>query len=154
MAFLITGGSIIQGSIPGHGAAVGNLEAVIGRQRDDGRFDPQHYWRVQNQSRPDTPWELGGIVTQVANGPGWLTQRREARGTKGNFEVVVPEAEGLVHYWLDNSRSGLRPWNRVGIIAPGSAGPGAIVENRLNGNLEALALHQTTLVHYSQERTS
>jgi len=149
MSTLITSGSIIQGSIGPPGAR--NLEAVILRPDGD-RFGLHHYWR--SQVRPDQPWTRGALIAADATGPGVLCQRSDVGGVPGNFEVLVPEAEGLVHYWLDNAVTGPRPWHRVGAAAPGSTGPGAILENRVNGNLEVVALHGTDLDHHWFDRTA
>jgi hypothetical protein len=48
VVILISGGSIIEGSIPGELGTSGNLEAVIGREREGGSIDLQHYWRDQS----------------------------------------------------------------------------------------------------------
>jgi hypothetical protein len=101
---------------------------------------------------PDKSWQSGDVITSNAFGPGWIAQRRDQDGTPGNFEVVVPErvgAEiGLGHYWFDNSRDGARRWHSGGWAAFGADGAGAVIENRTNGNLEAIALHGTRLVHH------
>lgn len=146
---LIAGGSLIQGSIPGApgpggAAGVRNLEAVVLSPNQSG-FDLFHYWR--DQVRPDRPWHRGALITGAATGPGALCQRRMVGQTHGNFEVLVPERDGVVHYWLNNAQSGPRPWNRVGVMAR-AAGPASVLENRRNQNLEAAVLHGTSLVHH------
>ncbi len=100
MVLRITGGSLIQGTIPGVPKPGGandarNLEAVIlSRNRSD--FDLFHYWR--DQVRPDGPWRRGALITGAATGPGAPCQRRMVGQTHGNFEVLVPERDGVVHY--------------------------------------------------------
>jgi hypothetical protein len=157
MTTLISGGSLIQSSFPGTQTAHGNLEAVIGRVLGGDLLEIRHCWR--DQSRPDLPWQLGAVITATAIGPAWITQRRDIDGRRGNFEVLVPERggrdAGLAHYWLDNSAGGPRPWNRVqGWAVPGATSPGAVIENRLNGNLEAVALVGSRLLHYWFDRTA
>jgi len=73
----ITGGSLIQGTIPGApkpGGAndVRNLEAVI-LSRNQSGFDLFHYWR--DQVRPDGPWRRGALIAAAATGPGALAAR-------------------------------------------------------------------------------
>jgi hypothetical protein len=159
MTTLITGGSLLQGSFRGAPSDPGNLEAVIGRPQPDGKLSIQHYWREQSRpDRPDRVWNLGGTITTSAIGPAAIAQRRDGT-SPGNFEVVVPEIthgrRGLAHYWLDNTKIGARPWNRVeGWVAVDADGPGAILENRVNGNLEAVGLTGTRLVHYWFDRSA
>jgi Domain of unknown function (DUF4185) len=147
---LVMGGSLIQSDFGGPGAH--NLEAVVARPRADGPFDLQHYWRLT--TRPDRTWHLGATITAAARGPATICQR-PSPGGHGNFEVVVPVDGGLAHFWLDNTLSGPRPWNRVhGFAAAGADGPGAILANRSNDNLELMALHGRNLVHHWFDRTA
>lgn len=151
MNTLITGGSLMQSDFGGDGAH--NLEAVITRPRADGRFDLQHYWRAMN--RPDTTWNTGATISTAALGPATICQRPTPNGGHGNFEAVVPVDGGLAHFWLDNTLSGPRPWNRVpGFAAAGAGGPGAILANRRNENLELMALHGRNLVHHWFDRVA
>ncbi|MGB7217601.1 MAG: DUF4185 domain-containing protein [Vicinamibacterales bacterium] len=149
MAPLITGGSLIQstfGAGPPH-----NLEAVVGRRLPDGAYDIQHYWLSLRQ--PDAEWQRGATISSVASGPASLCQRPGPGN--GNFEAAVLEGGGVAHYWLDNSVSGPRPWHRVpGFAAPGADGPGAVVANRQNGNLELVAQHGRHVVHHWFDRTA
>jgi hypothetical protein len=147
MTSLITGGSLIEGGFQSEGAppGVGNLEAVILRP-NGGAFSLWHYWR--DQGSPDRSWNLGSVITPAAIGPGAICQRRNRGNVAGNFEVVVPVAEGLAHLLLDSSVPAARPWHRVGIATPGSIGPGAVLENRMNENLEVVVLHGRALVHH------
>jgi Domain of unknown function (DUF4185) len=151
----IAGGSLIQGTIGGAVATKGdnnapNLEAVILVSKDPkdpegGGFNLYHYWR--DQVRPDRPWRRGALISGAATGPGCICQRRMVGDVHGNFEVLVPEAGGIAHYWWDNAAS--EPaWKQVGLAAPGATGPAMVVENRRNQNLEAVALHGRSLVHH------
>ena len=151
MGALIMGGSLIESDFASAGAH--NLEALIGRPRADGLVDIQHYWRAM--PRPDTSWNLGATVITAARGPATLCQRPAAPGVHGNFEAAIPLDGGIAHFWLDNSQTGARSWNRVpGWAAPGADGPGAILANRHNDNLELVALHGQALVHYWFDRTA
>ena len=145
MTTWICGGSLLQGSFPSVGGSGQNLESVILRPRDDGLFDLQHYWR--DEGKPDRTWNAGAVITSAATGPGAICQRKDDGDHLGNFEVIVPEVHGLAHYWLDNTSAGPRPWNFVGIAVPGSTGPGTVLENRLNGNLEAVVTVGRELIH-------
>src|SRR3954453_6928573 len=106
---LVMGGSLIQSSFGVQSAH--NLEAVIARQRADGYFDLQHYWRIT--TRPDVEWKIGATITTAARGPATICQRPRPSGGNGNFEVAVPVDGGIAHFWLDNSISGPRPWHKV-----------------------------------------
>jgi hypothetical protein len=141
---LITGGSLIQSTFGGAGRH--NLEAVITRPNGQ-LFDLRHYWR--DMSVPDKGWQQGALIAFKVMGPAALCQRHDHDNVPGNFEAVVPMSGGMAHFFLDNSQSGNRPWIPVaGFAAPGADGPGAILENRTNSNLELVALEGRNLVHY------
>jgi hypothetical protein len=169
MTHAIVGGALIQSSF---GKAArdfksrrrGNFEAVVFLQ---GEKKLIHYW--QDTSRIDTWWQQGrrrpGIeidiatwavravskqatISEHATGAGSIIQSNF--GSRGNFEVVVPEPNGLAHYWHDNSDVSL-PWSRSTTVAPGSTGPGSIVQNRKNNNLEVVVLHGQELRHYRRD---
>ena len=141
MTLLISPGSLIQG--PFLTENVPNFEAVL--------YVPeasqlQHYYRENH--RPDKIWQKAQVINPQAFpviGAGAICQSNF--GSKGNFEVVVPEPGGLAHYWRDNDHIET-PWQRVGIIAPNSVGSGAIIQNRKNGDLEVVVRHGRELVHY------
>lgn len=153
MVTVICGGSLIEGSFTPRdpdpaGPLKGNLEAVV---LDRNGHDLYHHWR--DWGRADRSWNRGGLITAAATGPGAICQRRKSGTTHGNFEVLVQEADGLAHYWLDNSVTGPRPWRPVGIACAGATGPGAILHNRANDDLEAVALHGHEVVHHRFDRT-
>jgi hypothetical protein len=151
MSALIMGGSLIQSDFGGAGAH--NLEAVIARPGTNGRHDVQHYWRAT--VFPDMTWSPGATISTEARGPATICQRPAPPGGHGNFEVAVALDGGIAHFWLDNTQSGPRPWNRVpGFAALGADGPGAIIANRTNDNLELIALHGRHLVHHWFDRTA
>jgi hypothetical protein len=148
MTHAIIGGALIQSSF---GSAAryfksrrrGNFEAVVFSQ---GKLI--HYW--QDTSRIDTLWRRGypKPISEQATGAGSIIQSNF--GSRGNFEVVVPEPNGLAHYWHDNSDVSL-PWSRSTTVAPGSTGPGSIVQNRATNNLEVVVLHGQELRHYRRD---
>jgi hypothetical protein len=102
MTYLIVGGALIQSTF-----GVGNFEVVV--------FSPPfgnnplgaltHYWL--DTSRPPNVWQRGRDISIAATGAGCIIQ--SSFGSPGNFEVVVPEPDGLAHYWHDNSDMML-PW--------------------------------------------
>jgi Domain of unknown function (DUF4185) len=141
MAYSIVGSSLIQSSFSSEPDPQGNLEAVVYLEKESQLL---HYWRLSNQ--PDAPWQRGLIISSQAKGPGCIIQ--SSFGSPHNFEVVVPEEGGLAHYWHNNSDLS-SPWNRANdYAAPGSTGSAAMVQNRLNQNLEVVVLHGTELRHH------
>jgi hypothetical protein len=120
-----------------------NFEAVL---YDPDRCLLQHYYRENH--RPDKVWEKAQVINTPefpVLGPGAIC--KSDFGQKGNFEVVVPEKGGLAHYYRDNDNT-KTPWQRVGILAPGSQGAGAIIQNRKTRDLEVVVCHGRNLVHY------
>jgi hypothetical protein len=140
----IMGGALIQSSFGPNG----NFEAVVFRPpTGHDQVGPlQHYWL--DTSRTDHTWQRGRDISPHATGAGCLIQ--SSFGSPGNFEVVVPEPDGLAHYWHENSDMSL-PWTFSTILAPGSTGPGALVQNRENSNLEVVVLEGTNLRHYYRD---
>lgn len=138
---LIAPGSLIQSPFVTDG--VPNFEAVL--------YAPtlrrlEHWYRENNF--PDRVWHLARIINTPpfpVIGAGAIC--RSAAGTKGNFEVVAPEPGGLVHYWFDNDHTD-SSWQRAGIVAVGSQGSGAIIQNRKNGDLEVIVRYGSDLVHF------
>src|SRR6202022_1231716 len=100
-------GWIIQSEF--HSDDHGNFEVVVleGHQL-------VHYFH----HKPDVnrPWQRGQTITDSATGPGCIIQSDFRGGDHGNFEVVVPEGNQLVHYWHDNSNVAL-PWGRAQVIS-------------------------------------
>ena len=104
----------------------------------------KHYWLDTSQS--DRDWRHNDTpITKEAIGPGCIIQSNF--GSAGNFEVVVPGEDGLVHYW-DNNDNMSDPWSQPTMIAPGSTGAASMVQNRENNNLEVVALHGNELTHF------
>lgn len=86
----------------------GNFEVVVcegGRFVEENgqriRKDIQlvHYWK--DNSDLGSPWRRGQVITSKASGSGCIIQSFFG-GEIGNFEVVVPEDDKLVHYWNVN----------------------------------------------------
>lgn len=75
-------------------------------------------------------------------------------GTKDNFELVIPRAGGLAHYWRNNDASGF-PWSGSTNFGSGSVlGTAEIQSNFGPGNLEVVALVGNQLLHYWRENHS
>jgi hypothetical protein len=74
-----------------------------------------HY--SHDSSQPTSPWQRGQVISSSASGPGCILQGdfRSGSGEHGNFEVVVPEGNELVHYWRDNSNVS-SAWQRSEVI--------------------------------------
>jgi hypothetical protein len=129
-------GSIIQSTI----GSPGNFEVVA---LEGHRL--VHYWK--DNSNPSRAFRRGGVITERATGPGCLIQ--SSIGSPGNFELVVPEGNRLMHYWKDNSdfRNTFQPG---GAITHAAAGPAAIVQGRIGspGNLEVIGPTSDGLAHW------
>jgi Domain of unknown function (DUF4185) len=142
MTLFLAPGSLIQGPFLNNG--VPNFEAVLYVPETS---ELQHYFRENH--RPEIVWwnkaEVINARAFPVMGAGAICQ--SSFGSRGNFEVVVPEPGGLAHYWRDNDHMET-PWQRAGIIAPNSVGSGAIIQNRRNGDLEVVVRHGRELVHY------
>ena len=146
LPFLIAPGSLIQSNFTNkdiHGKYIRRFDAVI---YIPGCHTLRHYFREHHQ--PDTPWQASKCINESSvpvTGPGAICQSQF--GSQGNFEVVVPEAGGLAHYWHDNDDVPA-PWQRTRIFAPNSQGAGAILQNRRSTDLEVVVRHGRDLVHY------
>ncbi len=147
---LLTGGSLIQSTfgLPNNGPH--NLETVVARSISNGLYEIQHYWRLTDS--PDEPWSAPVTITDQATGPAAICQRRDygdGNVIRGNFEVVVPQAGGLVHYTKDNSSITTNsPWIQNPRFAAAFAnGPSSILENRVTGDLELVTLWNAFLLH-------
>ncbi len=146
MAYAVAGGALMQSNLGEHG---NNFEAVVfAKLRGDEPPMLVHYWR--DTTRPDRVWTEGRVISSVAIDAGCIIQSNF--GSPGNFEVVVPEPDGLAHYWHDNADV-TSPFIRSATIAPGSIGPGSMVQNRENGNLEVVVRHGSELHHYWRDHS-
>jgi hypothetical protein len=142
---MLTGGSLIQTSRKRTSDSENRrLDAVVFLPETQAL---QHYICVSADG--DDHWLAGTVINRDSHvpviGPAWIMRSRFGRA--GNFEVVVPEIDGLAHYWLDNDQPD-SAWERVGIIAPGSTGAGALIQNRVDHSFELVVLHGRALYHY------
>lgn len=143
-------GAIIQSD---YGAPNGNFEVVVPLKVQGGVMELRHFHH--DNSDTASPWQRGEIISANISGPGSIIQSSFGTGGHGNFEVVVPEGNSLVHYWRDNSTSDLL-WNRgqtIGeTITDSATGWGCFIqstgENR-PGNFEVLVEEcKQSVVHY------
>jgi hypothetical protein len=72
-------------------------------------------------------------------------------GTKGNFELVVPPANGagLVHFWRNNDAAGL-PWSGPTCFGTGNVDAVSLIQGNYGtkGNLEVVAREGSRLAFY------
>ncbi|KAH0558641.1 hypothetical protein GP486_004708 [Trichoglossum hirsutum] len=140
--------SFIQSNLKGNSDAPGNFEAVVLEGAN-----LVHYYR--DNSIPEYPWISTSVITSQARSPGCIIQSNLGPpGSPGNFEVVVLEPGGLVHYFRDNSTQDPQ-WNRTTVISTEAASSASIIQSNLGpGNLELVVLEgealseQKSLVHY------
>src|SRR5581483_142520 len=91
----------------------------------------------------------GKLIEGVTATPAFI---QSTVGRQGNFEMVVPQGERLVHYWRDNDAAGF-PWhagseikgasNKSGTTAETVKGA-TLLQSTFGGNLEVLAWLHTT----------
>jgi Domain of unknown function (DUF4185) len=124
-----------------------NFETVILQGQD-----LVHYWR--DNGNVAEGWVRGQVITSQATGPGCIIQSDFRSGDHGNFEVIVPEGNNLVHYFHDNGDFA-SPWRRGQVISTASTGAGSIIESDFrdaeHGNFDVVVLEGHNLVHYFHE---
>ena len=129
-------GSIIQSV---YGGTNGNFEVVVPLIVQGDTMELWHFYH--DNSALSSPWQRGKLISANATGPGAIIQSDFKIGNYGNFEVVVPEKNSLVHYWRDNSSSS-RPWRRGQTITESANGWACLIqsdrENDQHGNFEVL----------------
>ena len=140
--------SIIQSSF-GADAHPGNFEVVVLKGNE-----LWHYWH--DNSDVNLPWGPGQRISDRATGPGSIIQSDFGGGTNKNFEVVVPEADGLWHYFHDNSDVNL-PWTRAQRISDRATGPGCIIQGNFgstdHGNFEVVVQEGNELWHHFHDNS-
>ena len=106
----------------------GNFEVVAWVRLPDGREVLQHYWRYNDNVA--LPWEMGGVISDLARGPAVIIQGDIGSLPHRNFEVVgVVAGPGggtqLQHFFRDNGNAN-NTWQRGRVISeivtPGGAG--------------------------------
>ncbi len=141
-------GDIIQSDF--RSGSHGNFEVVVPVVGARGNIDLWHFWH--DNSDVNKPWQRGQQVAQNVNGSGVIIQSDFRAGAHGNFEVIVPVAGSLVHFWHDNSDVN-KPWQRGQNITDVARGWGCIVQSDFvsagHGNFEVLVPEcSQSLVHY------
>jgi hypothetical protein len=109
-----------------HSGDHGNFEVVVLEGHE-----LVHYFH--DNSDVNLPWQRGQTITSRATGPGCIIQSDFRSGQHGNFEVIVPEAGELVHYFHDNSNVAL-PWLRAQTITANITGTGCIIQSDFGSN--------------------
>lgn len=111
--------SIVSGKLPAVPVAVallqsnfgtpGNLEVIVRLKSDLSSGDYLvHYYRNGSGWHGPTKIKADGVdVTGVTGAPSVI---QGTYGTRGNFEMVVPQGNRLNHYWRDNDAPSL-PWH-------------------------------------------
>ena len=113
----------------------GNLEVIA-------RVGTRIYalWR---DSGPGFVWSAPVQIEAAYELAGQLSMVQSRFGTKGNFELVVPNAKGgLIHFWRDNDIPTL-PWSGPIQFGEGSITDVTVFQSNFGdpGNLEVLALN-------------
>ncbi len=114
-----------------------NFETVILQGHD-----LVHYWR--DNGNVAEGWVRGQVITSQATGPGCIIQSDFRSGDHGNFEVVVPEGNNLVHYFHDNGDVA-SPWRRGQVISTASTGAGSIIESDFRSAAISFTTSTTTV---------
>jgi hypothetical protein len=132
------------------GGPHGNLEAIV----PEAGGTVTHY--ASDSSRPGSPWQaIGSFGTNVTGSVSMTQSRPRAGAAHGDFEVVVTEGTTLVHYSRDN-RVANGAWRRVGAVATGVTGGGAIIQSDFpsadTGRFEVVANEGGEATHFWRER--
>ena len=125
-----------------------NFEVVVCEDTGFGPpFELVHYYY------DGSAWNRGPVITSTATGAGCLIQSNMRDGAHGNFEVIVPEGNALVHYWRNNGDP-TQPWRQGQVITAKATGPACLIQSSFGktgsyyGNFEVAALEGNRLVHY------
>ncbi|KAF7174028.1 hypothetical protein CNMCM5623_006333 [Aspergillus felis] len=117
----------------------------------------EHWYR--DQSDPSQPWYRSTTISTRATGPGCLIQSSPiAPNEHGDFQVVVPEDNNLVHYRRDNSNGSDQTWTLDAIVSNKATGAGSMIQSTYGtpnypGNFEVVVLEGGNLVHYSHDNS-
>jgi Astacin (Peptidase family M12A) len=120
----------------------GNLE-VIARQGNQLVF----YWRM---GRPPYTWSGPFPIPGTTGVSGVPALIQSTHGVQGNFELVVPMADGgMAHFWRDNDAPGL-PWRGPGRFGTGNIRAVSLFQGNFGapGNLELVAREGARLAFY------
>ena len=113
-----------------------------------------HYFH--DNSDVSRQWQRGQTITTDATGPGCIIQSDFRGGDHGNFEVVVPQGDQLVHYFHDNSNVN-RPWQRGQTVTARIGGPACIIQSDFrgggHGNFEVVAPIDGRLQHFFHDNS-
>ncbi|PGK08808.1 hypothetical protein CN895_27485 [Bacillus cereus] len=108
--------SLIQSNFKPNGCT-GNLEMIVRMTPEidpDGKGDwlAQYYFdsKTRSWNGPSPVIVNGNEITGVTGNPAFI---QSTFGTRGNFELVVPQGKELKHYFRDNDQPN-HPWNLSG----------------------------------------
>jgi M6 family metalloprotease-like protein len=128
VAQTVRGATLLQSTICGDGA-IGNFEAVIWLEAPDGtsHLSLSTFDSSRRSWSPATPIIVNGASINGVTGVPALIQ--SDFGDYGNYELLVPQGNAIVHYWRANDRPG-RPWSRGASITftPSADGAHSIVQ--------------------------
>ncbi|KAL5354910.1 hypothetical protein ACLOAV_001001 [Pseudogymnoascus australis] len=111
-------GSLIQNT----SGTRGNFELIV-------REDNELYHFYRDNSNSAIPWHRCRVITNRATARGALVQNSGRAATApGNLDVVVLEANLLVHYYHD-SPDYMQPWHRAATITEEATGPGSLIRS-------------------------
>ncbi|KAF7177793.1 hypothetical protein CNMCM7691_006227 [Aspergillus felis] len=144
------------------------IQSTYGTPNNPGNFEvvvPEgnnlvHYYC--DNSSPEHPW-IGPTATISTKATGPASMIQSTYGTPqnpGNFELVVPEGNNLVHYVRDNSVPG-HPWTGpTAIITNQATGPGALIQSTYKasgseyGNFEVVVPVGGSLQHFYRDNSA
>jgi hypothetical protein len=106
------------------------------------------------------PWLWRRSLISWGTGPACLIQSSFGAGPNhpGNFEALIQEGANVVHYYRDNSTSGL-PWYRTAAVSSVATGPASLIQSTFGspnqpGNFEALVQEGSNIVHYWRDNST
>jgi hypothetical protein len=127
------GAALIQSNFgdPGNFEVVSRISPVTNPNDAGGRIVFHYYDSAARKWNGPFPIVADGKpVTGVTGDPALI---QSTYGQQGNFEMIVPQGDDLVHYWRENDAPGY-PWHRGATLprpqAGGSAGPVAVLARR------------------------
>ena len=148
----------------------GEVHVVVAQSAAAGASPPWelHYYHGDTQGQQ---WAAGSVISTAASGAASLIASDISDGLATNLEVIVPEGGSgspwnLVHYWLDESLSGITDpatftWHAGQVVTTKATGPGCLIQSSYgkdagaaNGNFEIVAIEGGSVVHYTHSNSN